>query len=202
MEKVRKRDRDADGGTELGHGKSRPRIGRAVFYTYGVLTFWFSGVFVLAGLTVLTYAVVSLWLFGAAYAAGSLQSVVGGLKDQRGSAAVEMAFVMPIVLLILVGMIQYGSIFYTQHMMVYAAREVARSFSMGEITATQAQARALELLAPSGPKQFNVSVAETGGVINDVTITIGLPRVDAALINLPINLITGNVTASVTMRVL
>ena len=51
MEKVRKRDRDADGGTELGHGKSRPRIGRAVFYTYGVLTCWFSGVFVLAGLT-------------------------------------------------------------------------------------------------------------------------------------------------------
>ncbi len=109
---------------------------------------------------------------------------------------------MPIVLLILVGMIQYGSIFYTQHMMTYAAREVARSFSMGEITATQAQARALELLAPSGPKQFNVTVEETGGVINDVTITIGLPRVDAALINLPINLITGNVTARVTMRVL
>ncbi len=124
------------------------------------------------------------------------------LRDRRGSAAVEMAFVMPIVLLILVGMIQYGSIFYTQHMMVYAAREVARSFSMGEITATQAQARALELLAPSGPKQFNVSVAETGGVTSDVTVTIDMLMADAALINLPINLITGNVTASVTMRVL
>ena len=89
MEKVRKRDRDADGGTELGHGKSRPRIGRAVFYTYGVLTFWFSGVFVLAGLSVLTYAVVSLWLFGAAYAVGSLSSIVAG--DEIGKMTVIAA---------------------------------------------------------------------------------------------------------------
>ena len=124
------------------------------------------------------------------------------MRDRRGSMAIEMAFVMPIVLLILVGTIQYGSIYYTRHMMVYAAREVARSFSMGEINATQAQARALELLSPSGPQQFNVSVVETGGVINDVTVTIDLSMADAALINLPINLITGDITASVTMRVL
>ncbi len=89
MEKLSKRDRDADGGTELGHGKSRPRIGRAVFYTYGVLTCWFSGVFVLAGLTVLTYAVVSLWLFGAAYAVGSLPTSVAG--DEIGKITVIAA---------------------------------------------------------------------------------------------------------------
>ncbi len=89
MGKVRKRDRDADAGTELGHGKSRPRIGRAVFYTYGVLTFWVSGAFVTAGLSTLAYAVVSLWLFGAAYATGSLPSVAAG--DEIGNVPVIAA---------------------------------------------------------------------------------------------------------------
>ncbi len=89
MGKVRKRDRDADGGTELGHGKSRPRIGRVVFYTYGFLTFWVSGAFVTAGLSVLAYAVVSLWLFGAAYAVGSLPSIVAG--DEIGKVTVIAA---------------------------------------------------------------------------------------------------------------
>ena len=78
MDKVRKRDRDADGGTERGRGQSRPRMGRGVFYTYAVLTVWLSGVFVTAGLSVLAYAMVSLWLFGAAYAAGPSPSVVAG----------------------------------------------------------------------------------------------------------------------------
>ncbi len=89
MDKVRKRDRDADGGTERGRGQSQPRMGRGVFYTYAVLTVWLSGVFVTAGLSVLAYAMVSLWLFGAAYAAGPSPSVVAG--DEIGKMTVIAA---------------------------------------------------------------------------------------------------------------
>ncbi len=87
MGNVTKRDRDA--GTEPGQVKSRPRIGRGVFYTYGVLACWISGAFVTAGLSVLAYAVVSLWLFGAAYAAGSLPAVVA--VDEIGNTPVIAA---------------------------------------------------------------------------------------------------------------
>ncbi len=126
------------------------------------------------------------------------------LRYRHGSVAIEMAIVLPVVLLILGGVIQYGNIFYTKHMMVYAAREVARGYAMGEITATEAQVRAHDLLSPSQSQTFTVNVVETGAAPADVTVTIDLPMAQAALINLPmpLDLMTGNITASVTMRVL
>ena len=130
------------------------------------------------------------------------RAALRALKDRRGSVAVEMALVLPVMLLILVGMIQYGNILYTEHMMVYTAREVARGYAMGEIVAQEAQARAIELLSPSQSQQFNVSVEETVGGANDVTVTINLPMAEAAIIELPRDLFDGFVSAEVTMRVL
>ncbi len=89
-------------------------------------------------------------------------------------------------------------------MMVNAARELARGYAMGEITATEAQARAYDMLSPSQSQTFTVNVVETGAAPADVTVTIDLPMAQAALINLPmpLDLMTGNITARVTMRVL
>ena len=123
-------------------------------------------------------------------------------RDRRGSVAIEMAIVLPVMLLILIGVIQYGNIMYTQHMMVYAAREVARSYSMGEITVAEAQERALDFLSAGTPPEFDVNVVESGGATNDVTVTIDLPMAEAAIITLPHNLFDGLISAEVTMRVL
>ena len=56
----------------------------------------------------------------------------------------------------------------------------------------------------SQSQTFTVNVVETGAAPADVTVTIDLPMAQAALINIPmpIDLMTGNITASVTMRVL
>ncbi len=124
------------------------------------------------------------------------------MRDRRGSVAIEMAIVLPVMLLILIGVIQYGNIMYTQHMMVYAAREVARSYSMGEINVAEAQERALDILSAGTPTSFDVNVVETGGVANDVIVTIDLPMAEAAIITLPNDLFDGLVSAQVTMRIL
>ena len=130
------------------------------------------------------------------------RAAVRAVKDRRGAAAVELAIVLPVLLLILLGVIQFGNIMYTQHMMVYAAREVARGYAMGETTVAEAKARALELLSTGNTSEFKVVITETGAVPSDVTVTIDLPMAEAAIIDLPHGLIDGLVSARVTMRVL
>jgi len=47
--------------------------------------------------------------------------------DQRGASAVEFALVLPIFLLLLFGIIQYGTIFLVRNQMIDAASDAARS---------------------------------------------------------------------------
>src|SRR4051812_36652218 len=52
-------------------------------------------------------------------------------RRERGAAAVEMALVLPLLLLIVGGIIDFGRFFYTQNIVVNAAREGARSRALG-----------------------------------------------------------------------
>ncbi len=52
-------------------------------------------------------------------------------RRERGAAAVEMALILPLLLLIVGGIIDFGRFFYTQNIVVNAAREGARSRAMG-----------------------------------------------------------------------
>jgi Flp pilus assembly protein TadG len=58
--------------------------------------------------------------------------------SDRGAAAVEFALVFPVLVLVLVGIVEYGSIFNTQLMLTSAAREGARTMA---VTGDAAQAR-------------------------------------------------------------
>jgi len=48
------------------------------------------------------------------------------LSDGSGAAAAEMALVMPLLLVILVGSVELGSYFYNEHILVKAVRDGAR----------------------------------------------------------------------------
>jgi Flp pilus assembly protein TadG len=47
-------------------------------------------------------------------------------KNERGAVAVEMAFVLPVLLLILIGTMEFGRVFNVQNSLTQAAREGAR----------------------------------------------------------------------------
>ncbi|MFC1788952.1 TadE/TadG family type IV pilus assembly protein [Thermodesulfobacteriota bacterium] len=49
------------------------------------------------------------------------------IKEQKGVAAVEFAIILPVLLLVLFGIIEFGIMFYDQAMMTNAAREGARA---------------------------------------------------------------------------
>lgn len=54
------------------------------------------------------------------------------LKNKRGQAMVEMAIVLPILLVILMGIFEFGRIFNTYLIMTNASREGARSAALGD----------------------------------------------------------------------
>ncbi|HJM49098.1 MAG TPA: TadE family protein [Alphaproteobacteria bacterium] len=123
------------------------------------------------------------------------------LGQRRGAAAVELALVMPVLLTVVFGVIQYGLVIHTRHVMVYAAREAARCYVVDECDAGAAEALALNRLSDT-PFGYTVTVTEPEEGDSDVTVSISLPMAEAAIISyLSDALFAGNIEASVTMRV-
>ncbi len=54
-----------------------------------------------------------------------------------------MAIVLPLLLLILLGIIEFGSVYYVRHRMLHAAREATRSLAVRVATAAEAEQIAL-----------------------------------------------------------
>jgi len=123
------------------------------------------------------------------------------IGDKRGAIAVEFALVLPVLITILVGVIEFGNILFTRQMMVYAAREAARSYAVGESNVAAAEALALTRLSDL-TLTFNVDVVETATAAGaDVTVTITVPMADATFVGFLGPIFVGNIQALVTMRV-
>jgi Flp pilus assembly protein TadG len=117
----------------------------------------------------------------------------------EGAIAVEFALIMPVLILMLFAIIQFGNIMLTRQMMVYAAREAARSYAVGESTASEAIEIALDRLSDSS-LTFDVNVTEPSGGSNDVSVQVTVPMADAALVNVLSTLFSGDIETTVTMR--
>ena len=83
-------------------------------------------------------------------------------RDSRGSAAVEFAFVAPIMMAFLIGMVEMGRLFLIHNAMSFAVDETART-AMVRKTITKLE---LETLAKSfatvlEPERTNVTVTVT-----------------------------------------
>ncbi len=134
------------------------------------------------------------------------------LKDKSGSNVVEFAIVAPLLLLIILGIMQFGMILFTYNNMVQAAREAARTLAVQETTAAEAQQIALNNLGFSG-LTFTVTACAPGiGVgggppcvapldpASDVSVTITVPLSEATLVDILGLFSTGDLEATVTMR--
>ena len=133
-------------------------------------------------------------------------------KDESGANAVEFALVAPVLLLLILGIIQFGMILYTHNNMVQAAREASRILAKKETTATEAEQVALSQLGFSG-LTFTITTCEpvvgVGGgppctppldPSSDVSVTITVPLSQASLVDILGLFVTGDLEARVTMR--
>jgi len=94
-----------------------------------------------------------------------------GLKErggERGAGAVEMALVLPILLTVMFGIIEFGRYFWWEHSITAAATEGARMAILDPTIVSDAQVNA-----------WAAQVAEDGGVTAATTVTVspaGRPR--------------------------
>ncbi len=118
-------------------------------------------------------------------------------SDERGAAAVEMALVMPVMVMLLFGIIEFGALFYLQNTMTQVANDVVRRVAVGELTDSEARESIDERL-PDWAANFSASVNRP--TVHEVEVTISIPVADAAIINFGTFLGDGTLTSRAIMR--
>ena len=118
-------------------------------------------------------------------------------RDVRGVVAIEFGVIMPLVIILLFAILQYGLIFNTRQIMTHAAKVAVRSYAIGESTAAEAETMATELLN-NETLSYTIDVTDDG---TDATIDIVLPMSEAAIIDaLGGSLMDGNIEVTIKMR--
>ena len=122
-------------------------------------------------------------------------------RDRGGVAAVEFAFILPILLMLFSGIVQFGSIMFLQNHMTNVARETSRRIAVGELAQADAVSSAQQALVNWGVTyEVSVATADVGSGNQDITVAISLPMAEAALMDVLGVFQSGNLTAAVTMR--
>ncbi|MGH1571313.1 TadE/TadG family type IV pilus assembly protein [Methylobacterium sp. P31] len=82
-------------------------------------------------------------------------------NDSSGSSAVEFALLLPILVTIIFGIIEFGLIIFTLNTAQSAARDATRQLATNRITASQAQSVVLQQLPRWVAAGTSVSVSQT-----------------------------------------
>ncbi len=122
-------------------------------------------------------------------------------RDRDGAAAVEFAFIVPILLLLFSGIVQFGAIMFLENHMTNVARETSRRIAVGELAQADAEGSAQQALVNWGVTyDVDVVSVDVGGGNQDIAVAISLPMAEAALMDVLGVFQSGNLTAAVTMR--
>jgi Flp pilus assembly protein TadG len=112
-------------------------------------------------------------------------------REDKGTVLVEFLIVMPILLMLLFGAIQYGMLFITYNGMLSAVRETSRQWSVGTLT-TEAQVTAAtrEYLRRAAPwvqtAAVSTPVISTVGATTtkQLSLTLSVPSFQATGMNI------------------
>jgi Flp pilus assembly protein TadG len=128
------------------------------------------------------------------------------MKNGRrsGIAAVEMALLLPLLLILLFGMIEYGSLFWRSQQVASAARNGARRGVLAGATSTDVTTAVDQVMVASGMGSTNYTVTLTPANPTTLaqgapfTVEVTVPYVDIQLTGFPVPTPT-QVVRSVTM---
>lgn len=96
--------------------------------------------------------------------------------SERGAAAVEFALVLPILVLILFGVIEFGGVYNAQLMVTGSAREAARAMAIDGVPA-EAEAVAVDAAIGIAPGDLDVDITPaTCAAGTDVTVEVTYDR--------------------------
>lgn len=98
---------------------------------------------------------------------------------ERGQALLETAIIMPIVLLVCVGIFEFGRAYQTWQVLTNAAREGARVAVLPNASVTDVQARVTAYMQAG---QLANTASATVSVNQNVTMSIGASNATASLV--------------------
>jgi Flp pilus assembly protein TadG len=122
---------------------------------------------------------------------------------RRGAAAVEFAIVLPVFVILVFGMIEYGRMVMVQQVITNASREGARTAVLDGATTTSVQAAVTSYLTDAkisgGTANVNPSPASAGSG-DPITVTVNIPFSAVSWLPSPMYLGGKTLSASTTMR--
>jgi Flp pilus assembly pilin Flp len=119
--------------------------------------------------------------------------------DERGVTAVEFAFVAPVVLLLCIGVIQFGMLMFTQNSLQHVAREASRRVAVGEMN-TSAVAAWVAGEVPRWLAGTTTRVTSPSAVDPEIRVAITTSMPAAAILD-PLGLFDGRtLTAEAAAR--
>ena len=120
------------------------------------------------------------------------------VSNERGANAVEFAFVLPILSILLTGIIQMGLVFFVQNDMTRVGQETARLVALGELTTVEGQTYANDRLLTWG-MVYTINVQQQ---VDDIVVDIAVPLSDVAIIDFLGLFGSGDLASQSSMRVL
>jgi Flp pilus assembly protein TadG len=133
-----------------------------------------------------------------------------GRRSERGAVILEFALVAIVMLAVMLGVVQYGYLYWSLSTASATAREAARSLSVGvdwacvqERTIDAARSPAIGDDTPLVTRSYatDAGAAQTGPVVGSrVTVTVSFPTLDMKLPFLPVP-DGGVVSQSATARI-
>ena len=127
------------------------------------------------------------------------------LKRKRGTALVEMAILLPILLLVLFGMVEYGGLFWRASQLEATARTAVRvgALSGGTTAAVNSTVSSMMTTAGLGSSGYTVTLNPTdpSGLASGAQfmVTISVPYPNISLTNCPLVPTPATLTRSCTM---
>jgi Flp pilus assembly protein TadG len=93
------------------------------------------------------------------------------VRKQQGQSLVEFAMVIPVLLLVTMGIIEFGNLWMTMNVMSGAAREGVRIAAVTDPDAAQVQTAVENVLIPANITGATITVTGPNGA-SEVTVTV------------------------------
>jgi Flp pilus assembly protein TadG len=101
---------------------------------------------------------------------------------RRGAAVVEMAVVLPLLLTLVLGIIQYGYVFMVRQSLTHAANEACRVATLPGSTDTDILSTVDSYLSGTGLSGYSVSISHYTQQDPTETVTVQIPYAEVSLV--------------------
>lgn len=107
-------------------------------------------------------------------------------RSDGGTTAAEFAFILPVLVMIVAGIIQFGAIFYLHYNMANAAHEAARALAAGAIATKAESTQLVERNLINWGVTFTVNTTlpdPRDPATNNFTVVVTAPLSEAAVVD-------------------